>query len=175
MYFFKVKFRLAKDKKAEKIILDEHHDNFIASMEFFNANGKKARVYKKILKQKVSSSYVEIIFEAEKRIENPTMAFRGYSKYLLDSSDLFRNCVTASGNFLKGIESKELSETEVFNNKLQDGDRTQPNRIDAVTDLELVKAVVDLCFANHIENSEERKQRHCVIAKMKNLLKEVQA
>ena len=84
MYFFKVKFRLANDKKAEKISLDEHHDNFIAAMEFFNANGKKARVYKKILKQKVSSSYVEIIFEAEKRIENPTMAFRGYSKYLLD-------------------------------------------------------------------------------------------
>ena len=47
MYFFKVKFRLANDKKAEKISLDEHHDNFIAAMEFFNANGKKLGFIKK--------------------------------------------------------------------------------------------------------------------------------
>ena len=92
------------------------------------------------------------------------MAFRRYSKYLMDSSDVLKNCVTTSGNFLKGIESKELSETE-------SGCCIHCYFCNAV----LVKAVVDLCFANHIENSEERKQRHRVIAKMKNLLKEVQA
>jgi hypothetical protein len=37
----------ANDKKAEKISLDEHRENFEAAMLFFNANGKKLGFIKK--------------------------------------------------------------------------------------------------------------------------------
>lgn len=167
MFYYLIKFQLANEKKAEEIALDEHREKFNAAEAYFNSAGANARTYKKIIRQNVTSSYVEIIFECANQITNPTMCFRNYSKYLIDTFDL-GSWITTSGNFLKGIESKEISENEALKNEsMQSGE-------EEITDIEMVKEILDLCFANGVENAEEKKKRRRTIYKIKLLLKEYQ-
>lgn len=168
MFYYLIKFQLANEKKAEEIALDEHREKFNAAEEYFNSAGANARTYKKIIRQSITPSYVEIIFECASQITNPTMCFRNYSKYLIETFDL-GDWVTASGNFLKGVESKELSENEVIENKGMQSDEAEE-----ISDIEMVKEILDLCFANSVENAEEKKKRRRTIYKMKLLLREYQ-
>lgn len=166
MFYYFIKFQLANDKKAEEIALDKHQKKFDDAKNNFNSVGINARTYKKILKQCVTPSYIEIIFECASQIANPTMCFRNYSKYLIDTFDL-GSWVTTSGNFLRGIESKEISENEVLGN-IKESEAND----EEISDLEMLKQILDICFANSVENAEERKKRQRTINKIKLLLKE---
>lgn len=170
MFYYLVKFRLANEMKSEEIVLNDHQEKFDEVLEYFNSVGSDARTYKKIINQKVTPSYVEIKFECEIQLSNPTMCFRNYSKYLIDTFGL-ESWVTTSGNFLKGIESKEISENETLGNN----EILTASAEGEITDKEMVKQVLDLCFVNNVENAEEKRNRKRTICKIKVLLKEYQA
>lgn len=169
MFYYLVRFRLANETKAEEVLLNDHQEKFDKAESYFNSVGKNARTYKKIIQQKVTPSYVEILFECENKLNNPTMCFRNYSKYLIDTFKL-NSWITTSGNFLKGIESKEVSENEV----LERTGAVIANVNDEITDKEMIKHIVDLCFIDGVENAEEKRNRKRTISKIKLLLMEYQ-
>lgn len=71
--------------------------------------------------------------------------------------------------FLKGVESKEISENEALGR-----DSALTDAEEEMSDTEMVKQMLDLCFKNIVENSEERKRRRRTITKIKQLLAEYQ-
>lgn len=166
MFYYFVKFKLANEAKSKEIALDLHREKFTDACNCFNMTGEHARVYKKILNQVVTPSYLEIVFECEDKIQNPTMCFRSYSKHLVKTYHLESWC-TASGNFLKGVKAQEISKNEAFQEH-----NTSEN--EEITDLEMVQEILDLCFKNVVENAEQKRERQKIISRIKTILKEYQ-
>lgn len=161
MNYYRIKFRLAQEEKANTVSLSDYKQMFSDAEDDFNRSGEVARTYKKILLQEVYATYIEIVFECASPLTNPTMCFRNYSRFILDNNDL-EDWVTKSGNFLKGIEAVEIQENEL-------PVEHEPER-NELTDKELIKSVIDLCLNDKIENAEEKKNRLRVIDKIKELV-----
>lgn len=168
MVYYFIKFRLANDKKVDSVQLDSsgNKEMFECAMKDFNSAGAVARTYKRIVKQVVNSSTIDIILEVKERIPSPTMCFRNYSKFILEHyNDTVGQWVTTSGNFLKGIEVKEVNSNE-FENIIENNDSSE------MTDKEMIKAIIDLCMDIEIGGAEEKKKRNWTINKIKNIVRE---
>lgn len=166
MNYYKVKFRLANDDKANEIILEDYEGYFKEAMKNFNKSGEVARTYKKILFQNIRSTFIEIFFECEVALKNPTMVFRNYSKFIIKTFKDTEDWITKSGNFLKGIEAKEISQSETSNIEILDIKKN------ILSDKEMIKDIIDMCIYPEIETSEEKKNRIRIINKIKFLVLE---
>jgi hypothetical protein len=153
MYSYIVNFALAKD---QRVSLAKFEEDIKDAIFRWNEAGLTARNKKKVTKWKVTESVITLYLQSDECLMNPTKAFRSFSKFLVDNSELKK--YVYNGRLFKGWSTT----IEVNKNE----------SIKEMSDEEMLATLIKWCIGKSFKDVSDKKNKLKIIENIKKLIAE---